>query len=400
MRTIEAIKMGSGMPQLTTDETFISAMLRQGVSLEDARDYVPVGCMETMPKNTWGRANGGFLNLTKVLELALSNGVCQVTGKQAGPKTGDARLFTSIEDVKRAYEAQMEYSIRHNVIHNNLIDMVHEELCPVPLVSMFLDDCVERGVDATSGGAKYNWTSVLGIGVANAGDSLMAIQKAVFEDKLVTMPELIDALHSDFEGKEPLRQYLINKIPKYGNDDETADSFVRYATDVFLDELDRHKNYNSGPFVGSFISISAYVPFGEKTGATPDGRKSRSILADSISPTNGADIKGPTATIKSATAIDHVRCTNGLIFNMRFNPTTLETPESMGKFAALIRSYVSMGGAQIQFNVVSGDILRDAKKNPDKHRGLVVRVAGYSAFFHELAEDIQDSIIARTEHNL
>jgi formate C-acetyltransferase len=356
--------------------------------------------METMPKNAWGRANGGFLNLTKVLELALSNGVCQITKKQVGPKTGDARNFTNIQQVQDAYKQQMEYSIYHNAIENNLIDIVHEEMCPVPLVSLFLDDCLEKGRDVTGGGAHYNWTAVLGIGVANVGDALMGIQKAVFNDGLVTMAELVDVLESDFEGQEQLHQYLLNRVPKYGNDIPEVDAYVRFATDVFFDELAKHETYRGGPFIGSFISISAYLPFGQKTGATPDGRKSGSMLADSISPTNGMDLKGPTASMKSATAIDHVRCGNGLIFNMRFSPGPLKTREGMDKFASLIRSYVSMGGAQVQFNVVSGDTLRKAKANPDKYRSLVVRVAGYSAFFHELTEDIQDSIIARTEYVL
>lgn len=400
MRTIDAIKIGTGMPQLTTDETFIAAMLRKGVSLKEAREYVPVGCMETMPKNTWGRANGGFLNLTKVLDLALHNGKCCVTGKQVGPETGDAHYFTTMEEVEEAYKKQMEYSVKHNVILNNLIDIVHKELCPIPLVSLFLEDCLKNGRDATSGGAKYNWTAVLGIGVANTGDALYGIRKAVFEDAIVTMPQLICALENNFEGEEPLRQYLLNKVPKYGNDNEQVDGYVRFATDVFLDELEKHQAYHGGNFVGSFISISAYVPFGKKTSATPDGRKSGDILADSISPENGCDICGPTAAIKSARVIDHIRCTNGLIFNLKFSPGTLETENGMKKFASLIRSYVSMGGAQIQFNVVSAETLKEAKKNPEKYRGLVVRVAGYSAFFHELADEIQDSIIARTEHNV
>ncbi|MDL2252469.1 glycyl radical protein [Ruminococcaceae bacterium OttesenSCG-928-I18] len=400
MRAIEAIKMGSGMPQLTNDHTFTEAMLKLGVSLEDAREYVPVGCMETMPKNTWGRANGGFLNLTKVLELALSDGRCRITGKQVGPKTGDARTFTSMEQIKEAYEKQMAHSVTHNAIENNLIDLVHEEIAPIPLVSLFVDNCVERGVDATSGGAKYNWTSVLGIGVANAGDALMGIQQAVFDEKLVTMEELIDALDNDFEGNEPLRQYLLNRVPKYGNDLPEVDGYVRYATDVFFDELARHRSYLGGPFVGSLISISAYVPFGEKTGATPDGRLSGSAIADSISPMNGVDLNGPTAAMKSALAIDHTRCGNGLIFNQKFTPGPLQSKEGMEKFASLIRSYINLGGAQIQFNIVDGDTLRAAKADPQKYRGLVVRVAGYSAFFHELCEDIQDTIIARTEYSV
>ncbi len=400
LRTIDAIKTGTGMPQLTTDETFVKAMMRSGVSLEDARDYVPVGCMETMPKNTWGRANCGFFNLTKVLELALNDGVCQITGKQIGPKTGDARLFATMEEIKQAYEKQLAYAVKQQVIENNLIDIVHKDLCPVPLVSIFLDDCIESGKDATSGGAKYNWSAIMGIGVANVGDSLMGIQQAVFDEKLVSMSELVDALNNNFVGKEPLRQYLLNRVPKYGNDIPEVDEYVRYATSAFFDEVEKHKAYHGGNYVGSLISISAYVPFGEKTGATADGRLSGSILADSISPSNGCDLSGPTAAIKSARVIEQERCTNGLIFNIKLNPGQVQTQEGIEKFAALLRSQVELGGAQIQFNVVSGETLRKAKAHPEDYRGLVVRVAGYSAFFSELAEEIQDSIIARTEHML
>ncbi|WP_337612900.1 formate C-acetyltransferase/glycerol dehydratase family glycyl radical enzyme [Agathobaculum sp.] len=399
-RTVQAIKTGTGMPQLTTDETFVQAMMQQGVSLTDARDYVPVGCMETMPKNTWGRANGGFFNLAKALELALSDGVCQITGKQVGLKTGDARQFTSMDDVKRAYETQVAYGVRQAVIENNLIDLIHETLCPLPLVSMFLDPCVQTGTDVTSGGAKYNWTALLGIGVANVGDALTGIEQMVFQENRVTMAELVDALHSNYKGNEPLRQYLIHRVPKYGNDCEEADAWVRYATDVFFDALQGHKTYHGGNFVGSLISISAYVPFGEKTGATPDGRLSGSILSDSISPAVGCDQNGPTAAMRSAVKIDQTRCTNGLIFNLRLNPGQVQSEAGEQRFAALLRSYVALGGAQVQFNLISSDTLRKAKADPEQYRGLVVRVAGYSAFFNELAEEIQDSIIARTAHML
>lgn len=305
-----------------------------------------------------------------------------------------------MDDVKRAYETQVAYGVRQAVIENNLIDLIHETLCPLPLVSMFLDPCVQTGTDVTSGGAKYNWTALLGIGVANVGDALTGIEQMVFQENRVTMAELVDALHSNYKGNEPLRQYLIHRVPKYGNDCEEADAWVRYATDVFFDALQGHKTYHGGNFVGSLISISAYVPFGEKTGATPDGRLSGSILSDSISPAVGCDQNGPTAAMRSAVKIDQTRCTNGLIFNLRLNPGQVQSEAGEQRFAALLRSYVALGGAQVQFNLISSDTLRKAKADPEQYRGLVVRVAGYSAFFNELAEEIQDSIIARTAHML
>lgn len=400
MRSCEAIRMGNGMPQLVSDEVFIPALTNIGVSLKEARDYAPVGCVEVTPKDTWGRCNGGYFNLTKVVELALNDGVCRITGKQVGPKTGDPKSFKSFDDVIEAYKKQMNYAMKQLVAWDNIIDMVHEELMPVPFNSMLIGDCIEKGKDVTSGGARYNWTGPLGVGIANAGDSLMAVKKMVFEDKIITMSELVEALNSDFEGREDLRQYLVNKVPKYGNDDPEVDTMVKLATDVYFDSMIGHKTYRGGPFVGSLLPVASYVAFGLSTGATPDGRKSKEPLADGISPSNGADRKGPTAVLKSVCTIDHIRCPNGMIFNQKFNPDSLSTPEGLKKFADLIRSYINLGGGHVQFNIVSAKTLREAQKNPEKYRGLVVRVAGYSAFFNELAKEVQDSIIARTEQTI
>ncbi|MEA4853707.1 MAG: glycyl radical protein [Christensenella sp.] len=400
IRTCEAIRLGNGMPQISNDEIFVNAMLRLGVTLPEARDYVPVGCLETMPRNTWGRANGGYFSLVKVLELALSNGVCRITGKQVGPKTGDPHEFKTFEDVLAAFEKQMKYSVQHMVTANNMIDMVHEDLAPVPFVSILVDDCIQNGKDVTSGGARYNWTGPLGIGIANAADSLIAIKKAVFEDNYVSMAEMINAIETDFEGKEDLRLYLRNKVPKYGNDIPEVDIFAKYATDTFFDELTHYTNYRGGKFNPALMPVSSYVAFGLCTGATPDGRKSGEPLADGVSPQNGMDKHGPTAVFKSVSCLDHVRCGNGVIFNQKMSPGPLFAEDGLEKFSALIRSYIDLGGSQVQFNVVSADTLRDAQVNPEKHAGLVVRVAGYSAFFNEISKEVQDSIIQRTEQQL
>lgn len=399
-KVAEAIKLGNGMPQIVNDELFIPALMNIGVPLKEARDYAPVGCVEVTPLNAWGRCNGGYFNLTKIVELALNNGVCMVTGKQVGPQTGDPKEFSTFEDVLAAYKKQMEYSVKINVTWNNVIDMIHEEKMPTPLTSIMVGDCIEKGKDVTSGGARYNWTGPLAIGIANTGNSLMAIKKAVFEDKKVKMSEMIEALKGNFEGYEELKQYLVNKVPKYGNDEPEVDSMVKLATDIYFDTLVGHTTYRGGPFVGALLPVSSYVAFGLVTGPTPDGRKLGEPLADGISPTYGTDVKGPTAVFKSVCTLEHLRCPNGMIFNQKFDPGPLSNHEGMKKFIDLIRTYVLLGGGHIQFNIVSADTLKEAQKDPQKHKGLVVRVAGYSAFFNELAKEVQDTIIARTEQML
>ena len=397
---VEAIKLGNGMPQLVNDEMFVPALMNAGVTLQDARDYAPVGCVECSPLDTFGRLNGGYFNLAKIFELAMSNGVCRITGKQVGPKTGDARAFTSFEQVLQAYDQQMEYGVRSNVKWNNMLDFISRDRMPVPLTSILVGNCVDEGKDVTQGGMKYNWNGPYGIAIANAGNSLMGVKKAVFDDKVCTMAEMADALENDFEGREDLRQYLLNKVPHYGNDDPEADSLAKYATDSFFDKLIGHKTIYGGNFVGSLIPVSSFVAFGLQTGATAAGRHSKDPLADGISPSNGTDLNGPTAVLKSVCALDHLRSPNGVIFNMKLDKGPLETEEGLEKFMDLIRTYIEMGGGHIQFNVVSAETLRDAQKNPDKHKGMVVRVAGYSAFFNELSREVQDGIIGRTEHKL
>ncbi|HBU11394.1 MAG TPA: formate C-acetyltransferase/glycerol dehydratase family glycyl radical enzyme [Clostridiales bacterium] len=400
IRTCEAIRMGNGMPQVSNDEIFINSMLLYGVTLEEARDYATVGCLETMPRNTWGRANGGYFSLIKVLELVLSNGVCRITGKQVGPKTGDPREFKTFDDVLAAYEKQLNYSVEHMVLANNLIDMTHEELSPVPYVSMLVGDCISAGKDVTAGGARYNWTGPLGIGIANAADSFVAIKKAVFDDKIINMAELVDALDTNFEGREDLRLQLKNRMPKYGNDIAEADMFAKYVTDAFFKELKPHVTYRGGPFNPALMPVSSYVAFGLATGATPDGRKSGEPLADGVSPQNGLDKNGPTSVFKSVSCLDHVRCGNGVIFNQKMSPGPLFAEGGLEKFSSLIRSYLDLGGSHVQFNVVSADTLKEAQKNPEEYASLVVRVAGYSAFFNEISKEVQDSIIMRTEQQI
>lgn len=399
-RTCEAIRLGNGMPQIANDEVYIPAMLNLGVSLTEARDYVLVGCVEITPKHTWGRCNGGYFNLSKIVELTLGNGVCNISGKQVSIKTGDAASFKNIDELTDAYKKQMKYVMEKLVKWDNIVDMVHEQLMPAPFTSILVEDCIEKGMDVTSGGARYNWTGPLGVGIANAGDSLYAIKKLVFEDKRFTLEEILTALKNNYEGQEAMREFLLNRLEKYGNDNEQSDAMTKLATDVYFDAMLGFETYRGGPFVPALLPVASYVAFGMATAALPDGRKSGEPLADGISPYYGADKKGPTAVMKSVSVIDHVRCGNGVIFNQKINPVSVSTEEGMRKWADMIRGYISLGGGHVQFNIVSADTLRDAQKNPQKYKGLVVRVAGYSAFFNELAKEVQDSIIARTEHTV
>jgi formate C-acetyltransferase len=400
MRVCEAIKLGNGMPQIVNDEAVIPALTTIGIPLEEARDYVPIGCVETAPPNVWGRLNGGYVNLAKIVELALGNGVCAITGAQVGPETGNPEHFGTFEDVLEAYRKQLAYSIEKLVTWDNLIDMAHAQFMPTPFTSVLVGDCVEKGRDVTEGGARHNYTAPYGVGIANAGNSLYAVKKAVYEDGTFTMGELLAALKSNYEGKEDLREFLVHKVQKYGNDLPEVDLVVKAVADMFIDSLQGYETYRGGPFVGSFIPVASYVALGMATGPTPDGRKARERLADGISPAAGTDHMGPTAVFKSVCVLDHRRIPNGVIFNQKLFPTVLSTPEGMRKFAELIRGYIRLGGCHVQFNVVSADMLREAQRNPDAYRGLVVRVAGYSAFFHEIHKDVQDSIIERTEQTL
>jgi formate C-acetyltransferase len=400
LKVCEAIRLGNGMPQITNDEVVIQALTSIGISVEEARDYVPVGCVETAPPNVWGRLNGGYVNLVKIVELALNNGKCTLTGEQVGPETGDARAFHSFDQVIEALSGQMKHTMQQLVTWDNLIDRAHAEFMPAPFTSILAGDCIEKGKDVTRGGARYNYTAPYGVGIANAANSLAAVKKLVFEEKAISMDELLSALDTDFKGQEEMRQQLINRAPKFGNDIPEVDLLAKLVVDVFFDSMKGYETFRGGPFVGSFIPVASYVALGMQTGATPDGRKAHTPLADGISPVNGTDLEGPTAVFKSVCALDHRRIPNGVIFNQKIYPGIIANEEGLEKFAQLIRSYIMLGGCHVQFNVVSADVLRDAQQHPEQHKGLVVRVAGYSAFFNEIHRDVQDSIITRTEQML
>lgn len=399
MAVCENIRLGTGHPEVFNEDIAIPGLMARGIPMKEARNYAPIGCVENSVVGMWMRANGGYFCLTKALELALNDGVCRLTGRQVGPSTGKASDFKAFPQIMDAYREQIKYFVHHLVVENNMIDFVHGELMPIPFVSMLVDGCIPSGKDVTWGGAKYNLTCPGGVGVANTADSLASIKKLVFEDQRLTMSELQRALDADFTGYEAIRLMLLNEAPKYGNDEPYVDYLARQAVEIFLDELETHKNPRGGQFVAGMTAITANIAFGRSVGATPDGRKAKEALAEGISPAAGRDRCGPTAAMKSVTRLDHMRIIKGVIYNQKYNPNVFAGFEGLEKFTQLLRAYCSLGGFHVQFNVISGDTLKDAQRNPEKYRGLVVRVAGYSAFFNELSKEVQDIIIARTEYD-
>ncbi|NLX64217.1 MAG: glycyl radical protein [Clostridiaceae bacterium] len=390
-------KEGGKLP-LFNDDAIIDALVTDGASIEDARDYAIVGCVEPTPSgNTMGITNACYFNLAKCLELALNDGVCPFSGQQMGPKTGKAENFTSFDQVLEAYKTQVEYFADMMVSSLNSIEKLHAQYSPHIYCSMLLDGCIENGKDCTLGGAKYNYIGVQGVGVQDVGDSLTAIKKVVFEDKSITMKELLEALKSNFKGYEVLQQRLINKVPKYGNDIDEADNMVAWAAEHYCSCFDDKYDFRGGKFRPGLFCLSSNTPLGRQVGALPSGRLSGTPLADGgVSPKHGMDTHGPTAAAKSVAKINHARAVNGVNFNMKFLPSILKTKEDRQKLIDLIRGYFSLGGFHIQFNILTPEKLIDAQKHPERHRSLVVRVAGYSAFFVELDRDIQNEIIART----
>ncbi|MGI6180897.1 MAG: glycyl radical protein [Agathobaculum sp.] len=398
LRTLcENLRMGTGHPVVFNEDIGIASLVSYGIPLKEARNYAPIGCVENTVVEMWMRSNGGYFCLAKVLELAIHNGECQMTHKQVGPKTGYLEDFATFEEFFEALRKQMEFFTRHLVTENNVIDLVHSRMIPIPFVSSLFNSCIEAGKCVTQGGAKYNFTCPGGVGVANLADGLSAIRYLVYDKKRVDAKRLRLALANDFAGEEELQHMLQEEPPRYGNDDPYADHLARIGVDLFLDELAKHKNSRGGHFVAGLTAITANISFGKNVAATPDGRNAGTPLAEGISPAPGRDVKGPTAAMRSVAALDHTRIMKGVIYNQKFNPTVLETPEGVAKFTALLRGYCEIKGAQVQFNVIDRQTLIDAQEHPEQYRDLVVRVAGYSAFYTELSREVQNQIIVRTE---
>ena len=444
IKAAELTRTGIGLPAYYNDEVIIPALQNRGLSLEDAREYNIIGCVEPQKAGkTDGWHDAAFFNMCRPLELVFSNGMDK--GELVGIPTGDVTKMTTFEEFYDAYKKQMDYCISLLVNADNAIDVAHAERCPLPFLSSMVDDCIKRGLSVQEGGAVYNFTGPQGFGIANMADSLYAVRQLVYRDKKVSMEEYKEALvwnygkgidsqtaadmtasilkemehqgctidetavksvletvlamkpSEDQKARFEEIHHMIDEVPKFGNDIPEVDYFARDVAYTYTRPLQNYKNPRGGQFQAGLYPVSANVPLGGQTGATPDGRYAHTPVADGVSPSAGKDVNGPTAAANSVARLDHFIVSNGTLFNQKFHPSALAGREGLEKFTALIRSYFDQKGMHMQFNVVDRDTLLDAQKNPEKYKHLVVRVAGYSALFTTLSRSLQDDIIRRTE---
>ncbi len=411
LEAMEVVKLGFGMPAFNSDEIIIPSFLNLGIQEADAYNYSAIGCVEVAVPGKWGyRCTGmSFLNFPKSLMIAMNNGHELNTDKKLAQGTGHFLDMRSYDDLKEAWDHTIRAFTRHSVIIENAIDQVLEEDVPDILCSALTEDCIGRGKTLKEGGAVYDYISGLQVGIANLADALAAIKKLVFEDKKITNKELWQALITDFEGDkgQAIQHMLIHEAPKYGNDEDYVDVLIREAYDVYIDEVKKYPNtrYGRGPIGGlryaGTSSISANVGQGRSTYATPDGRHKGEPLAEGCSPAHGMDTQGPTAVFKSVSKLPVESITGGVLLNQKITPSLLEAEENKYKLIMLLRTFFNrLKGFHVQYNVVSRETLLEAQAHPEKHRDLIVRVAGYSAFFNVLSKATQDDIIARTEQSL
>lgn len=391
------IRTGFGQPSVFNNDQVVQELLRQGKNIEDARQGGTSGCVET---GAFGKENynlTGYLNLPKILELTLHNGLDPRTGRQIGPCTGDPAAFAAFDDLLAAFERQLGYWVDTKVRGNQVIERLYAQTMPAPFLSTLIDDCIAKGKDYHDGGARYNTSYIQGVGLGTMADAFAAIKHVVYEQGALSLSELVPALDADFAGQERLRQQLINRTPKYGNDDDAADDLMRAVFEAYYRAVEGRPNTRGGAYRINLLPTTAHVYFGSVTGATPDGRKAGMPLSEGISPVQGADRRGPTAVVRSAAKMDHAR-TGGTLLNQKLAPQLLRTEQDLDNLAHLVRAYFGLGGHHIQFNVVDAATLRAAQADPAGHRDLIVRVAGYSDYFCDLGRALQDEIIARTEH--
>jgi len=390
LKTAETIRLGTGIPQIFNDEVVVPAFLNRGVSLEDARDYAVVGCVElSIPGKTYGLHDIAMFNLLKVMEIAMQE------------NEGNAGL--SYEGLLKDIRNKISYYIALMVEGSNICDIGHRDWAPVPLLSSFISDCLAKGKEITDGGARYNFSGVQGIGIANLSDSLHALKGMVFEQQRLSFDELLAVLKANFATPEgaKIRARLINRFDKYGNDIDDVDNISAELLRHYCKEVEKYRNPRGGQFTPGSYTVSAHVPLGAVVGATPDGRLAGEQLADGgLSPMLGQDMQGPTAVLKSVSKLDNYLLSNGTLLNVKFTPATLEGDAGLQKLADFLRAFTQLKLQHVQFNVVNADTLREAQQRPQDFAGLVVRVAGYSAFFVELSKEIQDDIIRRTAHQL
>jgi pyruvate formate-lyase/glycerol dehydratase family glycyl radical enzyme len=387
--------------QFFNDESIVPALVHRGIPLEQARDYAIIGCVEpAIPGVSFTSSDAALFNLGLCLELALNDGRGRLFTDQLGLSTGDPRSYTGIEEVIEAYRQQVAYLVGLMVQAVDVLAEVHAKFKPKPFISATTGDCLERGLDLTWGGARYNFTGVQGIGAATVGDSLAALDALVFREGRLTMAELLAALDADFEGYEPLRQMLVNHAPKYGNDDRSADHFTRLAAEIYCQEVAKHANPRGGFYQPGLYSVTTHVALGLAVGATPDGRRGGMPLSQGISPVQGRDRQGPTAAMRSTARLNHKLVSNGSAFNQKLNPAFLHGSKGPETLASLLTGYFQLGGMQLQWNLVDREMLLAAQDRPEDHRDLIVRVSGYSAHFTDLEQVVQDELISRMEHTL
>lgn len=398
-KACDIVQLGFGMPAIFNDDEKVQALLHKGKTLEDARLGGINGCVEPVVPGKDNMASSGYLNICKCLELALNNGVNPLTGTLLGPRTGNPHDFSSFDEVWEAFEKQLRHAISLKVLYDSIARQVYAEFCPVPFTSLLVKDCLEKGKDFHDGGARYNLPLMCGVGIGTAADSLAAIKKLVFEEQKMRLEELASCTLANFKGAEELRQVLLTVPPKWGNGDEYVDGIAASVVTLFCDELEKHVNEEGVSYAANMIPTTTHIWFGFLTGATPDGRLANTPLSEGISPVQGMDREGPTAIMRSMSRLDHPRCC-GTLLNMKFHPTALSGRDGLRKFAHLIRTYFSLGGHHVQFNIVSTETLRAAQEKPDEYRNLIVRVAGYSDYFTRLSRDTQEEIISRTEQML
>lgn len=402
---IECTKIVGGIPTLQNDDVIIPTLLERGFTIEDARDYCIIGCVEPAGAGNDFPMCGGcgratYLNMGNMIVLLINNGINPLNGEDTGFSTGYLYDYKSFDEVMAAYKKHVEHYVNWHISMSNLYFLKIREMMPLPAVSSTMDGCMESGKDVMYGGAKYNSTGASGVGCANVVDSLTVIKYMCFDKKLCTTRELYDAIMADWEGFEPLRQQILNEVPRYGNDNPYCDEIARESMDIFAKAFlqgtsDRGNNWQVGIY-----PVSTHVAFGNRTWATPDGRKAHEPLAEGVSPKQGLDKNGPAAVLKSVATIDHAALRNGTLLNMKFHPATVKGDEGIFKLKSLVETFFDMGGMHIQYNVVGADQLRQAQEKPDENKNLVIRIAGFSAYFVELDESLQNDLISRTDQRV
>jgi formate C-acetyltransferase len=396
-KALDIIRTGFGQPSCFNTDAIIQELLRQGKNLVDARNGGASGCVETGAFGTEAYWLTGYFNLPKILEITLNNGFDKRTNKLIGIETGQPSDFRSFEDLIVAFKLQVSYFADIKIRGNNVIEKTFASWLPVPFLSLLVEDCIPNGKDYNGGGARYNTSYIQGVGLGSITDMLTSIRYNIYDEKKMKWEELNHALEADFKGYEQIQYELIYNTPKFGNDDDYADQQAVAVFEIYYDAVNDRPNTRGGVHRINMLPTTSHVYFGSVTGATTDGRNANLPLSEGISPFQGVDENGPTSVIKSASKIDHLR-TGGTLLNQKFSPSFFEDEESYEKLTALIRSYFSMDGHHIQFNVVNVDTLKDAQIHPERYRDLIVRVAGYSDYFNDLGEDLQNEIIRRTEH--